>query len=184
MVNFNSNNTNVNNQSIGNDSTVVNGNNNNVYNTSVETVTPSEIYKVCQILDGDLTENDDLIIDKNPNWSCKMKFNQVQVYQETFQDYCIFYESVESIFQSSAINGKSLLRRINTIYRDELIDNNNLKSDEIIQQIIINLRGIVTKSYQATTLTQEHIEDVIISVVFFAFTRCKILKEPPKDFCK
>ncbi|AHN24268.1 MULTISPECIES: hypothetical protein [Lysinibacillus] len=188
MVNVNSNNTTITNQTIGNKSAVINGDdgtiNQTIQNITLKTITPSEIYKVCEILDGNLVETNDLSYAINPDWLCKMEFNTLQIYKKIFMEYSIFYESVAKVFSSSTINGPSLLRRINTIYNDVLLINANVESDKIVHSIISKLRDIVNNSYQNTTLTHEHIEDVLISVVFFAFTRCKILNIPPKEFCQ
>lgn len=182
MVNINSNNTTVSNQSVGKNSTVINGHNNaiteNFYN--YKTITPSDIYEVCEILDGNLSDSDSLEYSLNPDWLYKMEYNSLCLYKEKFEEYCMFYESVETVFRSSTFNGTRLLRRINTIYIEIATTDDQLNSDQIIQHIINNLREIVKDSYENTTLTSEHIEDVIISVVFFAFTRCKILKKPPR----
>ncbi|WPK11285.1 hypothetical protein R6U77_15535 [Lysinibacillus louembei] len=177
---INSDNIDAHNQSIGNNSHVINGNNSTIeISYSLKTVTPSDIYKVCEILDGNLNENNDFIFDLNPDWLEKMEYNFLDHYKDIFEEYCIFYEAVEEVFRSTNINGTRLLRRINIIYKDILIENAHLNSDKIIKNVINTLKKVVEDSYEETTLTTEHIEDVILSVVFFAFTRCKVLEKPP-----
>ncbi|MCK1987872.1 hypothetical protein MPH48_07075 [Lysinibacillus fusiformis] len=185
MRKFKSDNINAQQQTIGDNSNVINGHNNilkQFFNTfSPKTVTPSDIHKVCEILDGNLSENTDFTFTKNPDWVEKMNYNSLYRYRSTFEEYCMFYESVEEVFTSTAIDGNRLLRVINNIYKDELIDNPDLNSDKIVRNTINSLRIIVENSYKSTSMTSEHIEDVIISVVFFAFTRCKILEKPPEN---
>lgn len=161
----------------------------NVFNTVnfdsyVPKVLPrSVISNVCKMIaEMEIEYDDDYSIQQNSDWMEKLAYNEVKVFVEIFDNYSDGYDEVSKILQTH-LKRTAMVMKIRTVYiKVDSAKPEGADGDYIISEIFKELKEEVCcqELIRPEGLYDEDVEAAIYLIMFYAFTKCKILKPVPK----
>lgn len=128
-----------------------------------------------QIANMDVEESD-YSIQGNSDWMKKFEYNSVTKYIEIFDEYSDGYDSLCDVL-STYPDSTLMIKKIRTVYL-KIKPTDNTNGDFILEQIFDILKNeLCTQDFFNTTnLFDEEIDSAIYLIMFYAFTKCKILE--------
>ncbi|SFE26350.1 hypothetical protein SAMN05428981_104223 [Bacillus sp. OV194] len=170
--------------STGDQGVAIIGDNNNVQIAAAPGVTNrSFLYDVCCIIaDSNIKETAEYSIEKNSEWSSKMRFNKIKKYKRLFEMHAYSYGDVEEILEGFE-KRETLIRHIKSIYIEYVDEDEDLPKDTILSLVKEELLRIVADCNisSGSLLTEEHKAETIYQIMFYAFTKCQLLEPIPED---
>lgn len=169
---------------IGNDNTV-----NNYYVLDTRQPKRSVLTKVClSISNSDLSEETSYDLDSNSDWIKKYEYNDVNVFQEIFEIYSLNYPIIEQVLINIPEDREIMIRKIRVLYlqtKNRTCEDSiyTSKGDQILERIFSQIRNIVfdelgDDSSRDQIKYIEEYEESIYLIMFYSFTKCKILEKP------
>lgn len=145
----------------------------------------SVIFDVCKtIAELDIDYDDEYSIQNNSDWMEKFEYNKVDIYVEVFDNYSDGYNEVSKILHGY-LKKAIMVKKIRTVYLEleKVRERKNLDGDYIIKQVFNRLKEEVCYSSLITEadLFDEEIDEAIYLLLFYAFTKCKLLKPVTED---
>lgn len=173
----------------GDNGTSIVGDHNNVLEVKFESKTPrilkrSVIFDVCKkIAELDIEYDDEYSIQTNSDWMEKFEYNNVDDYIEVFDNYSDRYDEVSKVLHSY-LKKTIMIKKIRAVYLkiDKIRKSEKLDGDYVIEEVFNHLKEGVFYSalINGSELIDEEIDEAIYLVMFYAFTKCKLLKPVPK----
>ncbi|UYT10393.1 hypothetical protein [Lactococcus garvieae] len=141
----------------------------------------SVIFDICQIIaESDINYDDDYSIQHNSDWMEKLSYNNVEVYVDIFDNYSDGYKEISDILQHY-IHTTKMVKKIRTVYLEHRGYDDNINGDQIIKEVFECLKEEICDRSQLTglDLVDEEVDEAIYLIMFYAFTKCKLLKPVP-----
>lgn len=173
----------------GDNGTSIVGDGNTVTSIKFDQNTPkilsrSLISDVCKtIAEMDIDYDDYYSIQQNSDWMKKFEYNNVGIYVDIFDNYSDGYDEVSKVLQGN-MKKSAMVMKIRTIYLK--IDSSkpeDADGDYIVSQVFDVLKNEVCcrELISPIGLLDEDVDAAIYLIMFYAFTKCKLLKPVPKD---
>lgn len=165
------------------------GNDNNITTVNFDMNTPKVLSKsliagVCKtIAEMNIEFEDDYSIQQNSDWMQKFDYNSVKLYIDVFDNYSDGYDEVSKVLQGH-LKRTTMIMKIRTVYLQvESRKPSDVDGDYIISQIFDILKEEVCNQdlIMPTGLMNEEVDAAIYLIIFYAFTKCKVLKPVPKE---
>jgi len=161
---------------IGNKNTV------NVFNNIEDnTFKKSFLYDICKIIKDaniPLSEEDEYLF-KGSGWEEKMEYNHIDVYADIFRQEAFAYDNLDNVMKEFS-NRQEMIMKINHTYKMVLKDHSEptIDNDIVLEEVFHKLMKVVDDSSlpEADQIYLEHKERYIRLIMFYAFTKCKLLK--------
>lgn len=141
----------------------------------------SILYDICRaIKNASIPLYEELDYDfKESGWDEKMDYNQIQIYADIFRQEAFAYDELDEVMREFT-NREAMIMKINHTYRMTLKEqtNPNIDNDTILEEVFNKLMKVVDDS-SFPEKKQIHIEQkerYIRLIMFYAFTKCKLLK--------
>ncbi|KTE98756.1 hypothetical protein [Lacticaseibacillus paracasei] len=173
----------------GNNAAIASGDNAaimvNHFNASDGLPRRSVIFDVCQSISGaNIEYEQEYSLDRNPDWQEKLQFNNVSEFGMIFTQYASGYDRVEEILVNFE-HREALIRKINTVYirlRASASQNELPNGDLMLSRVFDKLKLLMNQLNDQVTspLEDEEIDGAIYLLMFYAFTKCKLLQPPRK----
>ena len=166
---------------VGNNSNLLVGDGNSILN--YEPFQSSILYDVCRAVmeaDIDLTPEDEYSLHTNSNWMKKFDYNKVVKFVDIFNDEAPDIDRLEEIMESFANNRTLLINKIKHVYR--IIEKERTKANEdgdfVLEGVFKELCKVVDESGRPLDkqIPMEQKERYIKLIMFYAFTKCQLLK--------
>lgn len=168
------------------------GDNNKINTFNFGTQTPrvlnrSAIFDVCKtIAELDIEYDDEYSIQTNSDWMEKFDYNEVDLYIEVFDNYSDGYDEVSKVLHSY-MKKTVMVKKIRTVYLEveNVRKKEKLDGDFVIEKVFHRLKEEVCYSalISDSNLLDEEVDEAIYLIMFYAFTKCKLLKPVPKGEC-
>lgn len=169
---------------IGHDNTI-----NNYLALNTRQPKRSVLTRVClSISNSGLSEETDYDLDSNMDWLKKYEYNNVDVFQEIFEVYSLNYPIIEQVLRDIPEEREIMIKKIHVLYlqtkRNPFKDSDyTFKGDQILEKIFFQIRNIVfdelaDDSNEDKNKYIEEYEESIYLIMFYSFTKCKILEKP------
>lgn len=171
----------------GDNGVAIVGNNNTVISldkNSPQIIPRSYIADICKsIADMNIEFDDDYSIQQNSDWMDKFNYNLVHTYVDIFDNYSDGYDDLIDILRGNK-RRSVMVMKIRTVYLK--IDGSrpkNTDGDYIIEQVFKTLKDEICNQnlIAPINLADEEIDSAIYLIMFYAFTKCKLLKPVPKE---
>lgn len=168
-------------------STAFNDNHGNIYISQMP-MGPrrSILFSVCKIIaDADI-EYGEYSIEVNANWDEKLNFNNVSTYRDIFDNYASSYDEVEEILKDIPKREK-MIRKIFNFYKkvEKGQDVSCYDGDTVLSMVFDEIKELVNQINNTLdlekSLIDEDIDEAIYCIMFYVFTKCKLLRIPPKE---
>lgn len=145
----------------------------------------SAIFDVCKtIAELDIEYDDEYSIQNNSDWMEKFEYNKVDLYVEVFDNYSDGYDEVSKVLHSY-LKKAIMVKKIRAVYLEveRVRKEGNLNGDYVIKQVFDWLKEEVCYSalISESDLLDEEVDAAIYMIMFYAFTKCKLLRPVPKD---
>ena len=173
----------------GDNGTSLVGDNNTLITFNFGSQTPrilnrSAIFDVCKtIAELDIEYDDEYSIQTNSDWMEKFVHNEVDLYIEVFDNYSDGYDEVSKVLHSY-LKKTVMVKKIRTVYLEveKVRKQEKFDGDYVIEQVFRRLKEEVCYSalISETDLFNEEVDEAIYLIMFYAFTKCKLLKPVPK----
>ncbi|MBC1484159.1 hypothetical protein HCJ58_00040 [Listeria sp. FSL L7-1509] len=168
-------------------SSVGDGNAISIFNGSIpKTIKRSIVFDVCMLIaETELDYVDEYSIRENVDWNEKLEFNRVGIFVDIFENYSNGYTEVEKILRGYT-KREVMVKKIHTIYlkkekeREKLDKDSDFVLEEVFNQIKENICSVYFLSDSADTLIDEEVDEAIYLIMFYVFTKCKLLKKTIK----
>lgn len=180
-----------NNAKSGDNSVSISGENNQVtFNSFNENklhiLKRTAIFEICQrIANIQIDYDDEYSIQHNSDWMDKFAYNNVNTYVEIFDNYSDGYDEVSEILQSY-LNKTKMVKKVRTLYLEieKVRFERKLDGDYVLDQLFKKLKEEVcySASFNTVDLLDEDVDEAIYLIMFYVFTKCKILKPIPEEF--
>ena len=165
------------------------GDNNTHKTFNIGTQTPrilnrSAIFDVCKtIAELNIEYDDEYSIQTNSDWMEKFEYNKVDLYIDVFDNYSDGYDEVSKVLHSY-LKKTIMIKKIRTVYLEveKVRKKDKLDGDYVIQEVFRRLKEEVCYSalIGESDLLDEEVDEAIYLIMFYAFTKCKLLKPVPK----
>lgn len=144
----------------------------------------SAIFDVCKtIAELDIEYDDEYSIQSNSNWMEKFEYNEVDLYIEVFDNYSDGYDEVSKVLQSY-MKKTVMVKKVRTVYLEveKVRKKEKFDGDYVIEQVFRRLKEEVCYSalISESDLLDEEVDEAIYLIMFYVFTKCKLLKPVPK----
>ncbi|MFS1133376.1 hypothetical protein [Enterococcus hirae] len=165
------------------------GDGNSIVNINFGPKTPkilsrSLISNICKTIgDMEIDYENEYSIQQNSDWMEKFEYNGVNLYIDVFDNYSDGYDEVSKILQGH-LKRTTMIMKIRTIYlKIEHSKPDEEDGDYIISRIFDILKEEVCcqELINPVGLIDEDVDAAIYLIMFYVFTKCKILKIVPKD---
>ncbi|MBT2261405.1 hypothetical protein [Bacillus safensis] len=174
----------------GDNGTSIVGNENKLTTVNIGSQTPkilkrSAIFDVCKIIaELDIDYDDEYSIQNNSDWMEKFEHNKVKVYVEIFDNYSDGYDEVSKVL-NGYLKKSIMVKKIRTVYLEveKVREEEKFDGDYVINQVFNRIKEEVCYSalISESDLLDEEVDEAIYLIMFYAFTKCKLLKPVPKD---
>lgn len=169
------------------------GNQNSIGNQTINLFDPnllpttkrSALFEICStIAEKEIEYNDDYSLFENVDWTEKLEFNNVDIYSNIFDTYSDGYMEIEEVLQS--YNKREIMvKKIHTLYlksEKKRIENDE-DGDFVLDLVFDEIKTIIQRHahFNNSDLLEENIDEAIYLIMFYIFTKCKLLKKPPKE---
>ncbi|UOR13600.1 hypothetical protein [Halobacillus amylolyticus] len=144
----------------------------------------SAIFEVCKIIaELEIDYDEEYSIQKNSDWMEKFDYNEVDLYIEIFDNYSDGYDEVSKVIQHY-LNKTIMIKKIRTVYLEveKVRGKEKLDGDYVIKKVFDRLKEEICYSalIGGSELLDEEVDAAIYMIMFYAFTKCKLLKPVPK----
>ncbi len=109
----------------------------------------------------------------------KMQYNEISVYKKVFTSCDIFLDDVEEILNQIPKREK-IVRKIERLYDHTKIEKKWDDKDQLCKIVFDTLLETVSTDPQSSSLFDEDAELAIEALMYYAFTKCKLLDPVPK----
>lgn len=174
----------------GNYGTSVVGNENTITNNHFNGEFPkvlkrTVIFEICKVIaEYDINYDDDYSIQSNSDWMGKFEYNDVDVYVEIFDNYSDSYNDISDVLRGY-VKKSMMVKKIRTVYlqADKIRIEKELDGDFLLGEVFRVLKEEVVYSSVSSEsdLYDEEVDAAIYLIMFYAFTKCKLLKPVPKS---
>ncbi|MED4592291.1 MULTISPECIES: hypothetical protein [Bacillus] len=174
----------------GDNGTSIVGNENKLTTVNLGSQTPkilkrSVIFDVCKIIaELDIDYDDEYSIHNNSDWMEKFEHNKVKAYVEIFDNYSDGYDEVSKVLHGY-LKKSIMVKKIRTVYLEveKVREDEKLDGDYVINQVFRRIKEEVWYNalINESDLIDEEVDEAIYLIMFYAFTKCKLLKPVPKD---
>lgn len=174
----------------GDNGTSIVGDNNSLRTFNFGSHTPkilsrSAIFDICTIIaELDIDYDDEYSIQTNSDWMEKFEYNKVDLYIEVFDTYSDGYDEVSKVLHGY-LKKTIMVKKIRTVYLEveKVRETERLDGDYVIKQVFNRLKEEVCYSalISESDLLDEEVDEAIYMIMFYVFTKCKLLKPVPKD---
>ncbi|MDW8727144.1 hypothetical protein Q7W11_09240 [Streptococcus suis] len=148
-------------------------------NSSLPSVLPrSLLLEICKRITAMDIEIAEYSIQENTDWMRKFEFNGVAKYIDIFDDYSDGYDVLCEVLKSIP-RSTLMIKKIRTVYiKVKTTERINENGDYILEQIFNKLKEEVCVQGQIGEfeLLDEEVDAAIYLIMFYAFTKCKILE--------
>jgi hypothetical protein len=108
-----------------------------------------------------------------------MEYNHIEIYADIFNQEAFAYDELDNVMKEFS-NRQQMIMKINHTYKmvlKEHIDN-PIDNDFILEEVFRRLMKVVDDSSlpEKEQIHLEHKERYIRLIMFYAFTKCKLLK--------
>jgi len=162
--------------------TIGNDNDISVFNTiENNSFKRSLLYDICRIIkDANIPLHDaDEYLFKESGWEEKMDYNHIDVYAEIFKQEAFAYDELDNVMKEFT-NRQEMIMKINHTYKMILKEHVEAISDNdvVLEEVFLKLMKVVDDSSlpEDEQIHLEHKERYIKLIMFYAFTKCKLLK--------
>ena len=144
----------------------------------------SYLYEVCkELLDADIKPSDDYSLKTPSEWTEKLDYNSVSPnYVEILTADQHAYDVIEEVMISFK-NRDVLIKKVNYLYHvaDAEREKTTKDADFVLDNVFRALCDALKDHEDGLTerLPDEERERCVWLIMFYAFTKCKILKKPP-----
>ncbi|MFD1040340.1 hypothetical protein ACFQ3N_18350 [Virgibacillus byunsanensis] len=173
----------------GDNGTSIVGNKNSLTTFNFSSHTPkilkrSAVFDVCKIIaELDIDYDDEYSIQNNSDWMEKFEYNKVDLYVEVFDNYSDGYDEVSKVLHGY-LKKTIMVKKIRTVYLEieRVREKEKLDGDFVIKQVFDRLKEEVwyNASINESDILDEEVDAAIYMIMFYAFTKCKLLKPVPK----
>ncbi len=169
------------NLSVGNGSVGILGNDNDV-DLEYHPFQMSVLHEVCKaIMDSEIpiTPEDDYSLKTNSDWMQKFEYNHVVTYVDIFSDEAPDIDKLDEVMEGFS-NRSLMINKIKHLYRmsEKERHEQDKDGDFVLESVFQSLCKVVDESGLPTD-EQMHLEQkerYIKLVMFYAFTKCQLLK--------
>ena len=168
----------------------VNGDWNTIHTTFFNKgINRSYVFDICcKIANAKISICDDVdnLANGNSNWENKYNYNNVNQFKELFADGAYAYDDLEDILNGIDSNKNKLIRNIHSIYLRTLIKLNESNppknGDSVLYAVYNEIYTMIDSCEQPSDniLTLEDRESSIYLIMFYVFTKCKLLQPLPR----
>ncbi|MGE7916676.1 hypothetical protein [Lysinibacillus xylanilyticus] len=109
----------------------------------------------------------------------KMQYNEISVYKKVFKSCDIYLDDVEDILNQIP-KRESIIRKIERLYDHTKIEKKWDDKDQLCKIVFDTLFESVSNDPQSSHLYDEDAELAIEVLMYYAFTKCKLLDPVPK----
>lgn len=109
----------------------------------------------------------------------KMNYNEIQYYREVFINCDIYLNDVEEILIQIP-KREVIILKIARIYRTKKLQNNWNNKDQLCSFVFEELMEVITNDPLSGQLFNEETELAIEALMYYAFTKCKLLDPVPE----
>lgn len=144
----------------------------------------SVIFDVCKIISElDINYDDEYSIQNNSDWMNKFEYNDVSLYIEIFENYSDNYDEVYKVL-NTYLKKIIMVKKVRSIYLkvEDLRKKGNYNGDFVIEEVFELLKEEVCFSalMNESNLLDEEVDEAIYMIMFYTFSKCKLLKPLPK----
>lgn len=145
----------------------------------------SILFDICKtIAELDIVYDDEYSIQQNSDWMEKFEYNKVDLYVEIFDVYSDGYDEVSKVLQGY-LKKTIMVKKIRTVYLEieKIREKEDFDGDYVVKQVFERLKQEICYSawISESDLLDEEVDAAIYMVMFYTFTKCKLLKPVPKD---
>lgn len=162
---------------------------NNYYTMDIRQPKRSVLTKVClSISNSDLSDEAHYDLDSNIDWIKKYEYNEVDVFQDIFEIYSLNYPIIEQVLKNIPKDREIMIRKIHILYlqtkRKSFEGSDYMsKGDQVLEEIFSKIKNIVFDELGDDPNKDEgryieEFEESIYLIMFYSFTKCKILEKP------
>lgn len=109
----------------------------------------------------------------------KMNYNEIQFYKEVFINCDIYLNDVEDIL-TQIPKREVIILKIARIYGTKKLKNNWQNKDQLCSSVFDELMKVIINDPQSSHLFNEETELAIEALMYYAFTKCKLLDPVPE----
>lgn len=140
----------------------------------------SLLYDICRsIKEANIPRYEGLEYDfKESGWDEKMEYNHIEVYADIFKQEAFAYDELNEVMKEFS-NREEMIMKINHTYRMILKEATpGTDNDTILEMVLNKLMRIVDDSSlpEQSQIHLELKERYIRLIMFYAFTKCKLLQ--------
>lgn len=152
----------------------------NHYTSSVKILNKTYLYGFCVKFSEveDTTENYDIEIASNIE--DKMDYNEITLYKEIFFDCDYYIDDVEAILEEIP-RRQRILSKINNKYKRFKMFEKWDNKDELCELVYKDLYRTIENDQSSGDMYLEDAELAIQALMYYSFTKCKLLDPIPKD---
>lgn len=165
----------------GNDNTVINGHNNTVethHHTSTRHLSKTYLYEFCLKFGDTVQVPEKYNIDKQSNYIDKMDYNEIIYYRKKFFESDHYYSDLEEILKQIP-KREAILVNINDLYDKFKSLRKWDNKDQLCEMVFEELVNITNKDENFSGMYQEDIFIALYALMYYAFTKCKLLDPVP-----
>ena len=177
---FNEDSAKVHNEISGNGNVVVSGNDNSINFPS----TPSTLYKICKMLYQKMNIQEirkiEYDITHNSEWIGKLEYNKISdYYNKRFLEVSLDIDTIEIVINSLE-NQDNFIKWLHKRYRMLCIKFPQKNKEEILVELNEELENMLKDAQKNDNIDIEELSLNIDKILFYGFTKCKILEPVPK----
>ncbi|MBC2174231.1 hypothetical protein [Listeria booriae] len=159
----------------------------NVFNGVIpKSMKRSVVHEICvRVAETDLDYVDEYSIRGNVDWNEKLEFNRVGIFVDIFENYSDGYTEVEKILVGYP-ERDVMVKKIHTMYLKQEREREKLDkdSDFVLEEVFNQIKETVCLGHYFSdsedNLIDEEVDEAIYLIMFYVFTKCKLLKKPTK----
>lgn len=169
-----------NNIEAGNYSNSIIGSNNNINMNLNNEVPRSVLYSIClDISKIDIDTSTEFSISKNADWENKINYNNLQIFQGIFEDYCGGYFGVEEVLEGDT-QSEIMVLKVKNLFKHICINNHNNSNDQKLFELYTKIQKKIEHHYSINdgNITEEQFDKAVYQIMFYVFVKCQILEIP------
>lgn len=144
----------------------------------------SAIFDVCKIIANlDIEYDDEYSIQNNSDWMEKFDYNNVDLYVSIFDNYSDGYDEVVKVLQEY-LKKTIMVKKIRTLYleAEKAREQGQFDGDYVVKHVFDCLKAEVCYNalMSESELLDEEVDEAIYMIMFYCFTKCKLLKPVPR----
>lgn len=149
-----------------------------IINISEIVVKKSTIYEFCKIFSTMASEikSEENISNVSMEWEQKMILNELVEYKNIFDEVCINYDTISDALEELGMQSPLIETIINEYRRIKIIHSGETNEYQLV--VLHETLFKITNESRITNekICTEEIKKAIDSIIFYVFSKCKILK--------